>query len=316
MIRVEKVSKYFGDLRAVDDLSLEIEKNQFVALLGPNGAGKTTLIEMIEGIQKPTSGTISIKGMNWNRHRDALYRILGVSLQETQFMDKITVEEIMRLFSSFYGLASSRTEEVLEMVDLESKRKTYTVNLSGGQRQRLALGVALIHNPEILLLDEPTTGLDPHARREVWKILLELKSTGTTLILTTHYMEEAQALCERILIMFDGRIQTQGTLREILNRHGCWELIEFRTEKPCRSEWFDTLPGFLTIESNLTKEGNIHRTRIQLKDIAAAMPSFWKIVTERNLRIEDMECRKMNLDDLFVSLTGRHLEASDENEDG
>src|SRR5688500_11911017 len=231
VIEIQGVSKSFRELKAVDDLSLTIYEGEYVALLGPNGAGKTTLIEMIEGIQKPDTGMIRILGMNWNEHEQKLHQQIGLSLQETKFIDKITTKETLDLFGSFYGLDPERTEKILELVNLTEKRKAYTNQLSGGQRQRLAIGIALLNSPKVLLLDEPTTGLDPGARREIWKILEKLRQDfNTTMILTTHYMEEAEYLCERILIMDKGQFIAAGTLDELNARHGEGDLIQIAVE--------------------------------------------------------------------------------------
>jgi ABC-2 type transport system ATP-binding protein len=216
-IEVKNVWKSFKTVQAVKGISLSIPKGKFVALLGPNGAGKTTLVEMIEGIQKPDSGEISIAGKHWKGNEDELHRIIGLSLQETRFIDKLRVSETLLLFASFFNLGKERVEEIIEIVGLRDKRKSYVVNLSGGQRQRLAIGIALINTPAILLLDEPTTGLDPNARREIWAILHKLKdASGTSMILTTHYMEEAEKLCDYIIIMDNGVILREGTLDQLL----------------------------------------------------------------------------------------------------
>ena len=217
VIEVNKVWKSFKTVQAVKGISLRIGKGQFAALLGPNGAGKTTLVEMIEGIQKPDEGEIFITGMRWKGNENEIRKIIGISLQETRLIDKLRVTETLQLFASFFGLGSDRVDEVIELVGLTDKRKSYVVNLSGGQRQRLALGIALINNPSIMLLDEPTTGLDPNARREIWDILLRLKDrSGTSMILTTHYMEEAETLCDYIIIMDQGTILREGTLDQLL----------------------------------------------------------------------------------------------------
>ncbi len=217
IVEVRNVKKSFKDVHAVKGVSLTIKPGEFVALLGPNGAGKTTLVEMVEGIQNPDEGEIFISGMQWKNHQHELHQLIGLSLQETRFMDKLTAYETMRLFASFYKLDAHRVDEVFALIGLEDKKKAFVDNLSGGQRQRLALGVALLNKPQILLLDEPTTGLDPNARREIWNILLGLKkSQNTSLILTSHYMEEAEYLCDRIIIMDQGTILAQGTLAEIL----------------------------------------------------------------------------------------------------
>jgi ABC-2 type transport system ATP-binding protein len=217
VIEVKQVYKSFKTVKAIRGMDLRFRQGEFVALLGPNGAGKTTMVEMIEGIQKPDSGEIFIMGKTWKDHENDLRKIIGLSLQETYFIEKLTVYETLRLFGSFFGLGKERAEEILNLVGLEEKRKAYVVNLSGGQRQRLALGVAIINTPKILLLDEPTTGLDPNARREIWSILVKLKKElQTTMILTTHYMEEAEELCDYIIIIDYGKILMEGTLNDLL----------------------------------------------------------------------------------------------------
>jgi len=221
VIEVKDVHKSFKTVQAVRGVDLRIRRGEFVALLGPNGAGKTTLVEMIEGIQKPDRGEITIMGKKWKGNQDELHRVIGLSLQETRFVDKLSVSETLRLFASFYQLGEDRVAEIIRIVGLEEKKKSYVVNLSSGQRQRLALGLALLNRPKILLLDEPTTGLDPNARREIWAILLGLKKESeTSLILTTHYMEEAEQLCDTIVIIDKGRILREGTLRELLGDDG------------------------------------------------------------------------------------------------
>jgi ABC-2 type transport system ATP-binding protein len=303
VIEIRSVSRSFGALKAVDDLTLNIHEGEYVALLGPNGAGKTTLIEMIEGIQRPDSGSITILGMSWKSDAHALHQVIGLSLQETKFIDKLTTEETLNLFGSFYGLGRTRTEEVLELVNLESKRKTYTVNLSGGQRQRLAIGIALLNNPKILLLDEPTTGLDPAARREVWKILEQLrKAYRTTLILTTHYMEEAEFLCERILIMDKGRFLATGTLAELNASYGEGDLIEVAFARE-----FDFA---LTDLQHVRKVHWIKpHTRVQIftDNITTVLPQILAIAQSHQAEIAELSSRRSTLDDLFISMTGRHL---------
>jgi ABC-2 type transport system ATP-binding protein len=217
VIEVKNVWKSFKTVQAVKGINLQIPKGQFTALLGPNGAGKTTLVEMIEGIQKPDSGEITITGKHWKGNEDELHRIIGLSLQETRFIDKLRVTETLQLFASFFNLGKEKVNETIEMVGLEEKRKSYVVNLSGGQRQRLAIGIALLNSPTILLLDEPTTGLDPNARREIWDILHKLREVSeTSMILTTHYMEEAENLCDYIVIMHNGIILREGNLDQLL----------------------------------------------------------------------------------------------------
>lgn len=219
-IEVKKVFKSFKDVKAVRGISLSIQSGEFVALLGPNGAGKTTMVEMMEGLRRPDTGEISVMGKSWEKHEKELRKIIGLSLQETRFAEKLTVIETLRLFAGFYELGSSRVNEIIGLTGLEEKKKSMVGTLSGGQRQRLALAVALINYPKILFLDEPTTGLDPHSRFDFWNILKELKAKGdTTLVLTTHYMEEAETLCDRIIIMDEGQILREGKLDDLLNEN-------------------------------------------------------------------------------------------------
>lgn len=217
VIEVIDVWKSFKTVQAVRGVSFGIPRGQFVALLGPNGAGKTTLVEMIEGIRKPDKGDITIMGKHWKGNEDELHRLIGLSLQETYLIDKLRVTETLQLFASFFDLGKKRVDEIIDLIGLEDKRKSYVVNLSGGQKQRLAIGIALINTPSILLLDEPTTGLDPNARREIWDILKKLrKISHTSMILTTHYMEEAQQLCDYVIIMDNGQILREGTIDQLL----------------------------------------------------------------------------------------------------
>lgn len=302
VIQIENVSRAFKSVKAVNNLTLTIQEGEYVALLGPNGAGKTTLIEMIEGIQNPDSGEIRIMGMSWKNHEHELHNLIGLSLQETRFIDKLRTDETLDLFGSFYGLGPSRTEEVLDMINLREKRKSFTVNLSGGQRQRLALGIALMNNPKIILLDEPTTGLDPGARREIWRILEDLKKKGTTMILTTHYMEEAEILCDRILIMDQGKFLAEGTLKELTAKHGEGEIIELSTDKN-----FDLSENAVKGIKKITWISPNTKVRFHVDNISTALPELLAHISKQAVKVSELECRKMTLDDLFISMTGRHL---------
>lgn len=303
-IQVEKVKKYFKDVKAVDGVDLQINQGEFVAVLGPNGAGKTTLVEMIEGIQHPDSGTIFIEGKQWKGNEDYLHRIIGLSLQETRFMDKLNVRETLELFASFYSLDSKRVDEVIDLIRLQQKSKALVVNLSGGQRQRLALGIALLNNPKILLLDEPTTGLDPTARRELWNILLDLKKNmGTSLILTTHYMEEAEYLCDRIVIMYCGKILARGTMEELLRSQNFGQIIEFSLKPPFNKAALPNSINGMNIKWNEEQTKGV----IPISNIQESVPEFLKYTIEKKLDLDSFECRKSTLDDLFIEMTGKHL---------
>jgi ABC-2 type transport system ATP-binding protein len=304
VVRLHEVFKHFKEVTAVNHISLQIEKGTFLALLGPNGAGKTTLVEMIEGLQQPDSGSIQLFGRNWPGNENFLHHQLGISLQETRFVDKLTVSETLRLFASFYGLKVERIDEVIDMTGLEEKKKSYTVNLSGGQRQRLALSIALLNKPSLLLLDEPTTGLDPVSRRELWHILLGLKKNfGTTLILTSHYMEEASFLCDEIVIMDHGRILAKGSLEQLLCEHDKGEIIEFSLqERPERLN--------ISLNGNIRESAWDSESRkgwILVNEIVSNINGFMVFIAKNNFHLTSFECRKMTLEDLFISLTGRKL---------
>ena len=302
VIEVRNVRKSFKSVQAVKGISISIPRGQFVALLGPNGAGKTTLVEMIEGIQKPDSGEITIMGKKWKGNEDELHRIIGLSLQETRFIDKLRVSETLRLFAAFFRLGKDRVDEIINIVGLEEKRKAYVVNLSGGQRQRLAIGIALINNPAILLLDEPTTGLDPNARREIWEILRSLREKSeTSMILTTHYMEEAENLCDYIVIMDNGVILREGTLNQLLDEDSNEKVVEFTAE----NGHFMELAGAENLPFRIHRGDSREQGFITLRDFETELPLFMSFMKANNIALKHMECRRKTLDDLFVSLTGR-----------
>ena len=304
VIEVKNVWKSFKTVQAVKGIDLKIPKGQFVALLGPNGAGKTTLVEMIEGIQKPDRGEITIMGKKWKGNEDELHNIIGLSLQETRFIDKLRVSETLQLFAGFFRLGKQRVNEIIDIVGLEEKRRSYVVNLSGGQRQRLAIGIALINNPAILLLDEPTTGLDPNARREIWEILRSLKEKSeTSMILTTHYMEEAENLCDYIVIMDNGVILKEGTLQQLLEEDTHEKVVEFTAESGLHYDDMKASGTPFIIHPGETKEKGF----VTITDFETELPAFILYLKSMNIALKHMECRRKTLDDLFVSLTGRKI---------
>lgn len=303
VIEVKGVHKSFKSVHAVRGISMNILPGQFIALLGPNGAGKTTLVEMIEGIQKPDSGEILIMGKEWKGNETELRKIIGLSLQETYFIEKLTVWETFLLFASFYKLGRERAKEVMDLTGLEEKKKSYVVHLSGGQRQRLALGISLLNKPRILLLDEPTTGLDPNARREVWQILLKLKENlGTSLILTTHYMEEAEQLCDYIIIIDHGTILSEGYRDSLLNQNNGDQMLEFTldTAEPDKT-------AFQDCPFRIHWEFASHKGTTTFSNVENDLPAFLDYLKNKHLPLKNLEFRRKTLDDLFISLTGRGL---------
>src|SRR5580704_6536440 len=226
VLRVRGLRKTYQDVVAVDGLDLEVARGECFGLLGPNGAGKTTTIEICEGLTDPDSGTVELLGLNWSTGAEELRQRIGIQLQETQFPDKLTVEETIRLFRSFFHRGIS-VEESIRISQREEKRKSRFAVLSGGQKQRLAMATALVGDPELLFLDEPTTGLDPQARRHLWDLVEELKQAGRTIILTTHYMEEAEQLCDRVAIMDHGKVIALGTPNELIAKECSEDIVEF-----------------------------------------------------------------------------------------
>jgi ABC-2 type transport system ATP-binding protein len=305
ILKVNEVYKHFKTVKAVDGIGFEVGKSEFVALLGPNGAGKTTLIEMVEGIQEPDKGEILLNGKHWSGNETELHKFIGISLQETHFFDKTTVKETLDVFSSFYGLSGSRGDEILEIIQLMDKRNAYVEKLSGGQRQKLALGIAMLNNAQLLLLDEPTTGLDPTARREIWNILLNLKQQHqTSMILTTHYMEEAEFLCDKIMIIDKGKMLAQGTLDQLLDQKGCYEIIEFAVNEPLLNLDFLDESGI----QKKTCDTRLGSGKVLVFEIVSQLPVFLDKMKENGFTLKSLVCRKMTLDDLFVEMTGRRLD--------
>ena len=229
--------KAFADVVAVDGLDLEVKRGECFGLLGPNGAGKTTTIEICEGLTTPDAGTVELLGLSWAKSAKELRQRIGIQLQETQFPDKLTVEETLRLFRSFFPRGLS-VDESIKTAQLEEKRGSRVGGLSGGQKQRLAMACALVGDPELLFLDEPTTGLDPQARRHLWDLVDELKRAGRTIILTTHYMDEAERLCDRVAIMDHGKIIALGTPQQLIASVGGEHIVEFAVDRStAKSMW-------------------------------------------------------------------------------
>lgn len=296
--------KTFGDLTAVGGVSLSIPRGTCLALLGPNGAGKTTTIEMLEGITTPDSGTIELLGRRWHTDAAALRERIGVQLQETKLTEKVTVDETLRLFRSFYD-APRPADELLELVGLTEKRSARVQTLSGGQHQRLALACALVQSPELLFLDEPSTGLDPQSRRRVWEIVDEFKQRGGTVLLTTHYMEEAARLADQVVIVDAGKIIAQGTPASLIESLHADSIVElFPTEADLAKVDISAL-GALPEISEARKEGAaIHLT---VTNTQAAVAGILGWLEDADVRLESLQTHAPTLEDVFVALTGKQL---------
>jgi len=300
MLRVRALRKTYKDVVAVDGIDLEVEAGECFGLLGPNGAGKTTTIEICEGITSPDSGTVELLGLNWAHNAHELRQRLGIQLQETQLAEKLTVLETVTLFRSFYKRGPS-VAEVIGMVQLEEKSNARVGQLSGGQKQRLAMACALVGDPDLLFLDEPTTGLDPQARRQVWDLVEHLKGSGRTIILTTHYMDEAERLCDRIAIMDRGKIISLGTPRELIASIGAEHMVEFSVDRAVNTERFAHLDGVRLSRSQ------DHTYQLMVSQLHEAVPAIFSELARQGAVLSELRTHSATLEDVFVSLTGRHL---------
>ncbi len=294
---------YDGKVEAVRGLTLEIQVGECFGLLGPNGAGKTTTIEILEGLLEPTSGEVLILGKSWRNHQRELRELLGISLQETRLSEKLTVRETVQLFSSFYREPSSY-DDVLERLQLTEKADSWVGKLSGGQKQRLAVATALVGNPKILFLDEPTTGLDPQSRRQLWDIVRDFQRGGGTVLLTTHYMDEAEKLCDRLAIVDQGQIIAEGTPASLIERLGGHHVVEFSASGESNGaamEVWRQLPG---VESARDEEGLV---ALNVKEPHLTIPALLDAVATQGGKLLSLSTRQASLEDVFVRLTGRHL---------
>jgi len=300
-VRCRGLVKRYEDVVAVAGIDLEVRSGECFGLLGPNGAGKTTTIEILEGLTRADAGEVEVLGRRWGAGDDhALRERLGVQLQETQLADKLTVGETVRLFRSFYR--DGRTvAEVIALVGLEEKRRARVGKLSGGQKQRLALACALVSDPELLFLDEPTTGLDPQARLKVWEVVERFKAAGGTVLLTTHYMEEAARLTDRVAIMDRGRIIALDTPAALVASLGAGQIVEFRTAGPLEAADLAALPGVRGVD----RRGE--DTMLTVERIGAALPALLGELERRGVRLERLRTHQATLEDVFVRLTGRGL---------
>jgi ABC-2 type transport system ATP-binding protein len=305
-IRCHNLHKTFksrtGPVNAVNGLDLEVPQGECFGLLGPNGAGKTTTIEILEGLQTPTSGDVEILGQRWGTDDDALRGKLGISLQETRLAEKLTARETVTLFRSFYQNGPT-PEVLLDQVGLTEKADSYVGKLSGGQKQRLAIACALVGDPELIFLDEPTTGLDPQSRRQLWDILRGFRAQGRTVLITTHYMDEAERLCDRVAVVDHGKIIALGSPAELIARLGGEHLIEFSTtpEGGLDEEVLKALPAVVSVR----REEDRFCLAVTAPHIT--IPALLQLLQARQLTLAALTTRHASLEDVFVTLTGRHL---------
>ncbi|HEY6766321.1 MAG TPA: ABC transporter ATP-binding protein [Candidatus Sulfotelmatobacter sp.] len=300
---------YDGKIEAVRGLNLEIQAGECFGLLGPNGAGKTTTIEILEGLLDPTSGEVSILGQTWKENEQELRELLGISLQETRLSEKLSVRETIELFASFYRNPRS-SDEVLQELELTEKADAWVGKLSGGQRQRLAVATALVCNPKILFLDEPTTGLDPQSRRQLWDIIRQFQRDGGTVLLTTHYMDEAERLCDRLAIVDHGQIIAEGSPSDLIERLGGHHVVEFAvggngngksTLSSGKVDTWQLLPG---VESVRLDDGLV---ALSVKEPHLTIPALLDAINRQGSTLQHLTTRQASLEDVFVRLTGRHL---------
>jgi ABC-2 type transport system ATP-binding protein len=290
---------------AVRGLDLEVSRGECFGLLGPNGAGKTTTVEILEGLQPPTSGEVEILGLKWGSGQDdALRQKLGITLQETKLLEKLSVLETLRLFRSFYD-EGIEVDEAIGLVSLEEKSTAWVRNLSGGQRQRLAVACALVGKPELLFLDEPTTGLDPQARRQLWEVVTEVKRKGNTILLTTHYMDEAERLCDRVAVIDHGKAIALGSPKELISRLGGEHVIEFSLEETNGGAPRQELFAAVEDVRKVTREAGSFL--LTVSDPHRSIPSLLELLRKESLQLKSLTTRHVNLEDVFVNLTGRHL---------
>jgi ABC-2 type transport system ATP-binding protein len=300
VIRVRGLTKRYGEIRAVDGIDFDVGKGEIFGLLGPNGAGKTTTVEILEGLREPDGGEVSVLGIDVTREADALKARIGVSLQTAALYPKLTVSELVDLFRSFYP-TTRPTDELIDALELGERRNAQSQVLSGGQRQRLSVALSLVNDPEVIFLDEPTTGLDPAARRSLWDLVAGLKAEGRSVLLTTHYMEEAEVLCDRLAIMDHGKILEMGTVEELVTRHFKERTVRFdRAEGLARDE-LAAFPAVTAVKEDADE------TLVYTNDVAPTIGALLALADSRGVELRNLGIRRATLEDVFLDLTGRAL---------
>ena len=300
VIRVRGLTKRYGDVQAVDGIDFDVAKGEIFGLLGPNGAGKTTTVEILEGLREPDGGEVSVLGVNVARDADAIKPRIGVSLQTAALYPKLTVTELIDLFRSFYP-RSRPTKDVMDALELGERHNARSQDLSGGQRQRLAVALSLVNDPELVFLDEPTTGLDPAARRSLWGIVEGLKADGRSVLLTTHYMEEAEILCDRLAIMDHGRILEMGTVESLVSKHFQERTVRFDRLDGLAPEELERLPEVTSVKEDTDE------VLMYTRDPGRTIGALLDLADSRGLEPQNLGIRRATLEDVFLDLTGRAL---------
>jgi ABC-2 type transport system ATP-binding protein len=299
VIEVKNLSKKYGNFFAVDGITFSVEKGEVFGLLGENGAGKTTTLEMIEGLRKPSSGQIEVMGKNTRHGMDKIKQQIGVQLQSSAYFQFLNLGELLNLFASFYS-KSINPQELLKMVDLVDKEKSLIGNLSGGQKQRFSIVASLINDPEIIFLDEPTTGLDPIARRNLWELITKIKNQGKTIVLTTHYMEEAELLCDRIAIMDKGKIVAMGEVHKLIEKTKDPFKIDLISSQ-ITDKIFSDISKLAEITKSDSKKDNYLIKAKNQSDLNKVLKLLSKIDPE------SITVTRATLEDLFIELTGKTI---------
>jgi ABC-2 type transport system ATP-binding protein len=302
-LRVTQLRKAYKDVLAVDGLNLEVHAGECFGLLGPNGAGKTTTVEICEGLADADSGDVEVLGMRWSSHASQLRQRLGIQLQDTQLSEKLTAYETVRLFRSFFAQGADASE-VISRVQLEEKQDSRVGDLSGGQKQRLALACALVGDPDFLFLDEPTTGLDPQARRQLWELIEEFKKSGRTILLTTHYMDEAERLCNRVAIVDHGKEIALGSPRELIASTCAEHVVEFTAGSSSHALDVSALRRIAGVREVRTENDAV---LLQVSELHTAVPALLAELTRQNVPLTEFRTHSATLEDVFVTLTGRRL---------
>jgi ABC-2 type transport system ATP-binding protein len=300
VVHVRGLTKQYGDVQAVAGIDFDVARGEIFGLLGPNGAGKTTTVEILEGLRAPDGGEVRVLGLDVARESDALKPRIGVSLQTAAMYPKLTVTELIDLFRSFYP-RSRPTAELIDALDLGERRHARSQVLSGGQRQRLAVALALVNDPELIFLDEPTTGLDPAARRSLWDLVRGFQAEGKSVLLTTHYMEEAEILCDRIAIMDHGRILEMGTITELVSNRFKERAVRFDRLEALSDAELGALPAVTSVKDD---EGETH---VFTSDVGPTIAALLALADARGLELQNLGIRRATLEDVFLDLTGRAL---------